>query len=409
MWASVAARDVWGPRIQAVSRAWQAAEVASVQHGLRSACLQAVFPEGLPALAAKAAAVGLVALPLETQGTCSTYGNAQQPIVDGQPWDYRVAIVQPHVVEFMATAWAAKRDEDIGTLLGYPACCRAFFQRVWVEQGLRDTTWHMNHQPGPPEGNILLRWLGVRLVPHLPCGFFCAATIGQARRFAALLPAQERAWALDLLGWPMRWTARHGIAELETPCLKINMSTDVSPEFREVTRTGIAPAEGATGIRFPYNQPCAASTPLRLVDKREWTDNGFSSKEAMDRAHAMLLEQLARCTGEVLDLGAGNGLLLSKIGRGIGIESDAGKAVRARAAGRDVRTGRIQDVAALVDGSFVLALLSVRRLEEFTPDETARVSDWLAGHVRQILLYSYDEPMFARLVAPSQLAHEVLV
>jgi hypothetical protein len=34
-------------------------------------------------------------------------------------------------------------DETMGRLLGFPACCIAFFRRTWVEDACVDTTWAM--------------------------------------------------------------------------------------------------------------------------------------------------------------------------------------------------------------------------------------------------------------------------
>jgi hypothetical protein len=60
---------------------------------------------------------------------------------------------------------------------------------VWVDDAMVDTTWLMALASagasngtrvlavsGPPEANILWRWMGVRAVPHLPCRFDCPAT-----------------------------------------------------------------------------------------------------------------------------------------------------------------------------------------------------------------------------------------
>ena len=78
-----------------------------------------------------------------------------------------------------------------------------------------DTTWRMAHArcldkaprtieiDGPPQANVLLRWLGVRAVPHLPCRADCDDTIrladdmlrlGRDAAFAA-----EAAWMMEVL------------------------------------------------------------------------------------------------------------------------------------------------------------------------------------------------------------------
>lgn len=418
MWTSAHAREVWEPRIGAVSRAWQAVEFESVAQGLRAAALTTIASERLAELTAKFASQGLVLQALGQVARGGSYSVSERDAVDGQPWDYRAFALAPRAVQIAQEAWATQgpeRDERIGALLGFPLCCRQFFRRVWVDQGLRDTTWEMGPlgTAGPPEANILLRWLGVRLVPHLPCSFTCEATVKQGRQFAALMPERERRWAYELLSWPMRWTAKNGVAELETPCFKVNTTTDACSTRREIRRDGVAPAEGATGIRFPYlaprrNEPAAptchsnepkdtsalanddVAQPVHfLVDT--WTDNGFLTKVAMDEAHQMILDALRRSppAGYVADLGAGNGQLISKIRSAYpstfvgGIELDKRKAAKHDAISCD-------DLRKLLASRSIFDTLVVsrRRFEEIPGLE-----HWCLTHSRQVICYSYDEPM----------------
>ena len=86
---------------------------------------------------------------------------------------------------------------------------------------------------GPPEANILWRWMGVRAVPHLPCRFDCPATVELARRFLDVGREagyrEEMDWLVEILGWPVEWSALHGIAEVRTPILKVSTRTDATP------------------------------------------------------------------------------------------------------------------------------------------------------------------------------------
>src|SRR5207302_1772102 len=158
-------------------------------------------------------------------------------------------------------------------MLGYPACCYAFFRQVWVEQGLVDTTWPMavaTASPsngttiievnGPPEANILWRWMGARAVPHLPCRPDCRDTLEFGKKLVEVGRetgyGTEMDWLVEILSWPAEWSALHGIAEIKTPVLKVSTRTDATARKYVVRRHGEAyPAAGAQGLTFPYRIP----------------------------------------------------------------------------------------------------------------------------------------------------------
>ena len=57
---------------------------------------------------------------------------------------------------------------------------------------LLENVWDYHFDPGtnvidvtgPPEANILWRWMGARAVPHLPCRFNCTDTVGGVPAFS---------------------------------------------------------------------------------------------------------------------------------------------------------------------------------------------------------------------------------
>jgi hypothetical protein len=62
-------------------------------------------------------------------------------------------------------------------------------------------------------------------------------------------------WMLEILDWPVQWSALHGIAEIKTPVLKVSARTDATPVDYVVRRPGRArPREGARGLGFPYGR-----------------------------------------------------------------------------------------------------------------------------------------------------------
>ena len=381
MWASERAKEIWQPRIDHINAAWSRIERWSVIDGARGSCLTFAEPKDLAELVRWASEHGVLALPMTQVGSLEQYSATPQPVTAGQGWQYRIVLCRPEFRDAWYQAWHddTTNDETIGELLGFPECCRRFFREIWVEQKFLDTTWpmavntahrrtddvHELEVQGPDVCNILLRWLGVRAVAHLPCAFNCTATletakmldqVGRDRHFGEAVD-----WTREMLSWPVEWSALHGIAEIKTPILKISSRTDMTAEKYVVQKLGSSyPAEGSHGLAFPYRtdqeQVQLTKTPafarafdpvqiesfsaqirehaqrdavtvqaisptgeiLNETTAGSWLDNGFSSLEAMDDAHDVLLDATPfaelKPGDEVLDLGCGNGRLLERLG-----------------------------------------------------------------------------------------------
>lgn len=253
-WVSARAREVWEPRMHCIHAAWEVIERVSVlaRLGGRRAARQPVAQKDLLRVTEWAALHALLVLPLG--------------------WNDMVAILRPDAGRDWLDAWQRHDDDAIGKLLGFPTCCRLFFAHTWG-RGQVDTTWDMvapgRPADGPREANILLRTLGMRAVPHLPCSFQCEATVDLGRAYLALGRdagyAEEMTWLEEMLDWPMRWTALHGIAEITTPVVKILTRTDATAERLEIRRNGLRyPDEGVTGLTFPFRQTIGVPVSLRL-------------------------------------------------------------------------------------------------------------------------------------------------
>lgn len=345
LWASRQARDVWEPRIKAVSQAWIEAERASVEANVRPSALQHVASEDLPAFMTQMAIRGLVALPLARVPRVTGYQSASTELQPGQPFDYKVAITRLVQATEWAEAWAKSDDYEIGRLLGTPACCRDFFRQRWTSKRWFDTTVPMSNSGHGM--NMLWRWLGIRPVSHLPCSTECPESVLLARGMRSVMPLPERDWLDEILSWPVRYTSYAGQAEITTPILRMNVPTDALAERVEIRYLGTGyPDEGASGIGFPFiknEQP----KPLNFV-RQNPADNGFSSFEAQETAHRIMLDYLPKeALHTVLDLGCGDGTLLKKIPAQIriGVEADEQRAKKARQRGVIALLGDCMDIA----------------------------------------------------------------
>ena len=440
-WVSDGARATWEPRLHRITAAWIEIEWRAVAADVRRCAIATTTPEGFLVESARWADLGLSAVPIEMMGISGQpYSATPVATRPGQPFVFRFVVGRTQDTAKFKHAWDAADDEAIGDLLGYPACCREFFRRTWVDDQMVDTTWPMavaSSAPlddattieidGPPQANILWRWMGARAVPHLPCRSDCDATIAFADGMVAVGRdagfGEEMDWLLDILSWPVEWSALHGIAEIKTPVLKVSTRTDATAARYVVRRAGTSfPDEGAHGLGSPFRVP----TKLRLTATRgfrrglenaavapgarpEWyaSDNGFTSTAAMSDAHRPVVDAAAaalkRRGGAVLDLGCGNGALLEKLIAAAprvvpyGVDDDAARIDHAREIHSDCPdhfvVGDLFDDAGLWDdpGHFALAILMPGRLLEVGPARAMPLVERLIERCDQILLYAYGD------------------
>jgi hypothetical protein len=273
-WASERARDTWWPRMQEAAK--RGADIACrlAMSGARPCVLRVVPAWQLFELYGKLPALGLALEILEARGEHRQASYFNPPGAGANnPIRYNVVIGRADNVADFKSAWEAGDEAALDGLSGYPACCRRFFKQACVAEARVDPVWQMASKSrgreaeplvleveGPPHTNVLWRSLGLRVVNHWPCHFGCEATIELAEEF---FDAGRRGgyepqvgWLLEILSWPVEWSALHGIAEIKTPVLKATTNTDATAEKYTVRRLGASyPAEGAQGIGFPYARP----------------------------------------------------------------------------------------------------------------------------------------------------------
>jgi hypothetical protein len=412
IWVSEQARTTWEHRFQQISRSWESIERLSVP-SLRAAALQVVTPENLPELSEEVAKRGLVAFPLARQGTSNAgYQNATTEMRPGGPWNYRVVITRPEYIPGFVEAWRAQDNDAIGAFLGFPECCRNFYEWSWVKQGWRDVAITGTvgedgidltamlpelHTVGYYQNNVFLRQLGVRLVSHLPCSLACSVSqdVGKANEKLAIKLGylKEMEWSREILDWPLKWSSLHGVAIVTTPVVKVVYNTDALSEKVEILKDGDRyPAEGGRGD-FPFRKS------VHVVNSSR--DNGFSSQDAMLNAHAMIVQGVMSLNipegAKIVDLGCGDGQLLETISDvvkvvPIGVESDKKRFEKAsaRLVGRAHQLCHA-DLFAFWDGDsqYFLGLVSINRLAEASADKAKDLLRRLKLHCEHVIFYSY--------------------
>lgn len=332
IYVSSEAQNTWEPRFQRISNAFLEVEKNNILHNVRDSYLTNIQPEKLFDSEAWASQNGLKLVMLAKEGMSYGYSSLAKGYVDGEPYVVRCAFTKPKYESIWKKAWENNDNETIGKLLGFPTCCRNWFVKYWQNEKYIDDIlpMYMNSNyssEGPWQLNFYYRYLGIRLVSHMPCSFRCEDSLEIANKnhdiMLQLGYVQEYEWIKQILNWPVRWSSLHGIAEIRTPIFKLSHKTDYLEEEFVVDKQGAEyPIEGASGTVFPWVNKNKAPKILSerqsfkdsLKDAKLWEDNGFSNEQSMRNAHEGILSLLHDFSvGSVLDLGCGNGELLKQI------------------------------------------------------------------------------------------------
>jgi hypothetical protein len=182
----------------------------------------------------------------------------------------------------LSDAWTSYDHDRVGQQLGYPRCCREFYQKVMIDENMLDPTWQIacsvrgrgeyrNVEVNcSPISNTLWRWADIAATFHLPCRYDCPDTVRLGEQLVALGCrsgySDEMEWLIEILSWPVEWSALHGIAEIKTPIFRMITDSDATPHKYTVRIKGDKyPPEGAIGKSFPYSESilCSSSDYLR--------------------------------------------------------------------------------------------------------------------------------------------------
>jgi uncharacterized protein len=263
VWVSNRAAEEWEERMKCIAATWRKLEWKTVVAGVRDSGLLWVTEDEFAALRPVLRQANLNASVL----IAIKHRRSRQT---GNTILFRVAIGKAGTLRRFRRAWVGRDANSMGMLLGYPKCCRAAFDREYVQAGRTDGIWQAasaagSPRPtgailevqGPPQLNLLLAKVGVRMIPHTPCRFNCEESLRLAEIFQRTAETVEEKDALlsarEMLSWPMAWSAVNGIAEIKTPIMKVNYSTDRVSNRRGFQYLGDRyPEAAASGLQFPF-------------------------------------------------------------------------------------------------------------------------------------------------------------
>lgn len=209
VWNSLAFKEKWEGRLQAISNEWEELELKSVLEGIRDCVLKPIHKNDYMQILTWALTNGLkvrvVRAVKQWQGFANSYEAGDDCYI---------------------TAIARHQDQlqEPEKHLGYPECCQRFFEACWPT--VTDPIWQWATGPGAdatevrvlasPYSDPTLRYAAVRLIPHIACNPTCPGSIELGKRFAALMHPELLEARLELLSAPHSWDCYRSMAIVKT-------------------------------------------------------------------------------------------------------------------------------------------------------------------------------------------------
>lgn len=140
-----------------------------------------------------------------------------------------------------------ERHDVVGELLGFPECCRNFFNEDWLDGSIRDPIYEISCNTPSTEmvdddsneiivknpnvgTNIMWRYYGISFITHLPCSWECEESIEIARQRYRIMKEngyeEEANLIHEWIKQPMVWSGYHGQAHIQNHHMtgKVNSS-----------------------------------------------------------------------------------------------------------------------------------------------------------------------------------------
>ena len=233
-WVSDEARQVWQPRFEAIRELWPRLALQSVAEGRAECAIRVVPARMFFGLQAEARRRGVTAVALGVRGV-AVAGYAAEGFRPGagRPFLYEVGFGSGEVCAELEGLWGQRQFGAAYTIAGVAACCSEALDRDMrlgrVDPAARYAEGGVEVAAGAVM-DALWSWLNVERVTCAACEPECDNAAAATARWEGYAGecgySQEMGWLREVLGWPLEWTALHGIAELKTPVMKGTWTTD---------------------------------------------------------------------------------------------------------------------------------------------------------------------------------------
>lgn len=273
-WVNKKIKESWEPRLEAARDAYWFVERYSVYQKLRKCALITVNSQHMDSFKKEIEGFGAFFLPIKKTVAREGFNHMDKEAKEGQPFNWH-GVLAKEMEDAYAFAEAYRKDDIVtqGMMLGYPTCCIEHFNEC-LPKGYFDPIFQMAdrsleitkkkdehfirltdeayHITSP-----LLRYTGIRIVPHIPCSFNCEGSKKIAEDWIRLARDYEQSGiehAIMMLSMPMEWDCLRGIAYISSPVFKIEANSLTCHPKYVVQKEGTHfPEEAPTGLKFPWN------------------------------------------------------------------------------------------------------------------------------------------------------------
>lgn len=224
------------PILQPLKRELFRSELQTVAKGQRKCATVTMHSNSVKHNLEEITDLGLVFLPIRESRVVQGFAHKFYPPKEGEPTQIFGAVARDYETarkfKRLRKEGGEENADAMGQLLGYPKCCRSYFEDTFSEEF--DPVWSSAiHTEGAkvkrnddevtvfleeiyPEANPLLRYFGIRIVPHLPCSYTCEKSREFGRDFLKVIDEDFHDILLDLLS-NVVWDCYKGVAIVDTP------------------------------------------------------------------------------------------------------------------------------------------------------------------------------------------------
>jgi hypothetical protein len=378
-WASKVIQNEYEPKMAKLSNDFIQAELQTVFNRERGACIMLVNKEDLlydSSFYMTVKANRCYINPLNYTPVSNTYSNEVQLVKPGE--DYQVRVIINNFSDYPDLSQIG----GYGKILGYPDCCIKFFENYWNQKHYRDMIPCMEGIQFIELGknqvisdyyetcNILIKGMGVRAVPHLPCSLKCNHSNAFAHIFMKYLPEPSYRLLMELLRMETTYSTYHGYAEVKNEFFK-NVFNSIP-----------------LGDKLEF-------TLKRLIPLR--TNNGFTDRDSEERAHFEIVNFVGKNLSDnsrVLDLGCGDTSLLRKIGIMYPGAMLEGVEINPEIYVKAFKSQQIlvfnQDLNDFVfQGAYSLVIISNQRIQEMDGEQNHKFFQNIMTSTKYLLIYDY--------------------
>jgi len=213
--------------IQEIQEDLRYAEVLSVKDGIRKVGTYHIRNTHLMEDISFLTNNNLVFLPILECKPVSGFAHRFYDPEPNEPRDMFVVIAKKYShARVFREAFLRDDHSLVGMMLGYPKCCIDFFKSTWSD--IIDPVWQWGYNSphkvldknriqvsGYPECNMLLRYFGLRTVPHIVCSSTCKGTKKFSEKLSKYYSHYDE--LLELLSQDITWENYKGEAMVTFP------------------------------------------------------------------------------------------------------------------------------------------------------------------------------------------------